>query len=194
MLHVTDVVGASNEWALKARELGHDITVYSYDGVKSVHISVHNKNVIRDLHTPDCDLFIKKAASNIDKHLLHYEQNIIRTFYHCIKDVNTLYVIGDFENESNGIVDINNIHGKNIWYIWLFVEIYKSKYIHKYESSVHIPIYFYAQKLNKWFTVYIYDLFPRLVEIRKPKSPDDVWAGVGSRVLLDSTKLEIKLI
>jgi len=152
-----------------AKFVSDKVKVFHYDGFKGITSSIKTSD--NNTHVEKCgddkyvDLIVNNVSTNHSEHMYY----ILKTFYHLLKNVSSLYIISTFkENKKN----IDDISVKMSYLIKIYKEIYKIK-------DIKNPVYFFDVNSHSWYTLSV-DEFNFQICHNVPKVHNN-YAGVSSR-------------
>jgi hypothetical protein len=176
--------GSDTEWVSRAHTLGEQIIQLYFDGHNRVRSNTHDNHLDSEHDVLLANLYIDRAMKHHNYHFSEGSQfhKLLKAFYFIIKEADSLYIIGSFAEQTDFHYGSRlNIAGKSSWYAEMFVdkwlELYKEYPIYK-----NIPLYFFDQKKNKWFSLKRDLTFYSIYFDEIPK-PTGKYAAVGTRSL-----------
>jgi hypothetical protein len=200
-LYTGGATGADKEWIEAAKNKGHFIKIYRFDGVSHTRIETYNPSrstthiTTENIDTIDnknyeheCKTAMQRAAEHIKTVVPSdaYTRNLINRDYYLTQHASSLYAIGSFCTKGRLRID-----GHTGWIVEMFVDkiVYGNTDL---KSNGNLPVYFLCQETEKWYQLY-YDesMHFNWVHIKKPEEPKGKYIGVGSRDLSMRGKLEI---
>jgi hypothetical protein len=187
--------GADYYWIQNALKQSHFGVVMSFKG-HTLNLPKFSKNSLKILELnndkiQEAIFFLKKANESLKRNI-NFHQNFLISLlcrnYYQIKFVNSVYVVGYFENSQRENLKKVNIKGGTAWAVQMFID--------QIIISQTVPLYFFCQDSNTWLNCsVIFKNSEKIINWKKiysiPK-PKNLYAAIGSRDLTEEGKKIIK--
>jgi hypothetical protein len=165
--------GSDVLWGLAAAARGHHVIHYSFSG----HKPATSKGILRlgARELADVDWHLERANTILKRHYppsSSYVHNLLRRNWFQIDPAKSLYAISTFKH--------GQVTGGSAWAVILFLLKF---------NMLSCPAYVFDQEQCFW-----YQWVGEWQKMYEPPSPEDVYAGIGTREINQIGRLAIKVL
>lgn len=164
--------GADVQWGMCAGMAGHQVIHWTFRRHRSEAPPSEIVELPRDLLLA-ADPFVERANLTLKRHFptnSDFVNSLLRRNWYQVRDADAVYAVSDI---SKG-----QVSGGTAWATQMFIDRHEGQ---------PCRAYVFCQKTDRW-----YAWEGHWKEIDTPPVPDGIWAGVGSRKLLDNGKAAIR--
>ncbi len=169
--------GADLQWGMCAGKAGHHVVHWSFEGHRSkapeVEVSVLSKDQLEA-----ADPFVKRANTTLKRHFPTrngFVNNLLRRNYYQVTWAQAVYAVANLEDSK--------VSGGTAW----ATQMYMDRFLIDGEPMDQCRLFLFDQLTSSWFQWHgVWS------PIETPPKPEGVWAGIGSRELLEPGKLAIR--
>ena len=165
--------GADHAWGLMARDQGHDVIHWSFNGHRCADNLGVNTLTQAQLNVADSALItasksIKRRWPSNNNHV----NNLLRRNYYQVQWCDRVYAVSKLTSDSSQL----RISGGTAWAAQMYVDRW---YIDT--TLKECELYLFDQNTNKWM-----QWLETWITIARPPRPYGVYAGIGSREITDA--------
>ncbi len=164
--------GADLMWGMTAGEAGHTVIHFTFEGHRT-RAPQSEIAVLTDKQLDVADEHCKRASETLNRYFPprnKFVKNLLRRNYYQIFESERVYAVTTFDR---GIVQ-----GGTAWAVQMFLDRFDSE---------PCECYIFDQVAEQWF---VWEGYWKAIEA--PPKPHGIWAGVGSRNLLEAGKKAIR--
>lgn len=185
---------ADKEWINYATNNRHNITLYIYQNnqILSKTFKGGNTNILIINHDQLYKNYLMKACNNLKVDYPNEKDLSYKRDYYLIRDADSLYFTGYFENYSKSRL---NIKGRNAW----LVEMFTNKLLLSLKSKNYsnnkkllVPIYMFSEDLKCWCQLDIIN-FKWIYIMRTPR-PSGKYLAFGTDPMSETAKIELSIL
>jgi hypothetical protein len=175
-------LGADLAWGAAAEKAGHTVIHFLFEEHKNN--AIEHSVILSQEELNKADQYLiavnKKVLKRTFPTASLHTNNLLRRNYFQVDHSNAVYAVAGIDISK----DAKTLFGGTAWAAELF------KFLHPNSEDIYV----FDQSFDKWFQ-WKFDLgFADWFEIDKPPKPEGIYAGIGTRKLLENGKLAIESV
>lgn len=168
--------GADSQWGMCAGMAGHQVIHFSFAGHR-ITVPKEEIVVLTSTQLSEADPHLEQANVTLERRVPYDKPwivNLLRRNWYQVKDAEVVYAVSHLDKDGK-------VDGGTAWAVQMFINRF---------DGMPCPVYLYDQQRGEWLTWMggwwaVCSFVP---------TPDGIYAGIGSRKLLDSGKRAIRAL
>lgn len=166
--------GADQQWGMTAGHAGHTVFHFSFPGHRP-HVPPSEVVVLTEAQLGEADPHLHRANLTLQRHFppkSPFAANLLRRNWYQVRDAQAVYAVATLDKDGG-------VSGGTAWAVQMFLDRHEGR---------ACAAYLFDQASGRW---HVWGDAGWTVVDTVPE-PDGVWAGIGSRDLLDNGKAAIR--